>query len=152
VYSKKEIDTVNKKELVKSAFNLDRPDRYSLYADDFKWTDSVGSPPLDKNSFFGGEEPLRLAVPDLSIVIDDIKEDGDYIVIASHFSGTFRKDLDLSSMGMGVIPATGKAFASPSQRDRVSFDGDKISELHNLETGPDAGMAGFIKALGVDTG
>jgi predicted ester cyclase len=143
---------VNKKELVKFAFNLDRPDRYSVFADDFKWTDSVGSPPVDKSSFFAGEEPMRLAFPDLSMVIDDIREEGDGVVVASHFSGTFSNDLDLSSVGMGVIPATGKAFVSPSQRDRVSFDGDKISELHNLETGPDVGMAGLLKALGVDVG
>jgi hypothetical protein len=52
-------------------------------------------------------------------------------------------------MGMGVLRATGETVVFPSQRDRVSFDGDKISALHNMETGPDAGMAGFFKALGV---
>jgi len=34
----------------------------------------------------------------------------------------------------------------------VSLDGDKLSEIHSQETGPDAGLAGFIEALDVDKG
>ncbi|MCL7453467.1 MAG: ester cyclase [Anaerolineae bacterium] len=97
-------------------------------------------------------KPLQSAFPDLSVVIEDIREDGDDVLVTSHYSGTFANDLDLSSVGMGAIPATGKGIVFPSQRDRVSFDGDQIAEIHNLETGPDAGMAGFIKALGADLG
>jgi uncharacterized protein YxjI len=141
---------VNKSELVKLAFNGDGPEEGFYLSDDFQWSDSLGNPPMDKASFQGMAQPLQSALPDLSIVIEDIREDGDEAVVTSHYVGTFRNDLDLSSVGMGVIAATRKAIVFPSQRDRVSFDGDKISEIHNLETGPDAGIAGFIKALGAE--
>jgi predicted ester cyclase len=140
---------MNKIELVKQAFNLDSPDRASYLSDNFRWTDELGSPAVDRSSWLAMGQLLESALPDMSLIIDDIREEGDRVVIKNHFSGTFTKDLDLSSMGLGVIPATGKAFVFPAQRDRVSFDGDKISEIHNLETGPDAGVAGFLKALGV---
>jgi hypothetical protein len=143
---------MNKTELVKLAFNGDGPEPGFYLSDDFQWTDELGNPPMDKGSFRAMAQPLQSAVPDLSIVIEDIREDGDDVVVTSHYVGTFTNDLDLSAVGMGIVPATGKALVLPSQRDRVSFDGDKISEIHNLETGPDAGMAGFIKALGANGG
>jgi predicted ester cyclase len=143
---------MNRIELVKAAFNSNDPDRVAYFSDDFQWTDELGSPPIDRSSWLSMDQLMKSAFPDLSYVIEGIREDGDGVVVTSHFSGTFSNDLDLSSMGLGVIPATGKAFVTPAQRDRVSFDGDKISEIHNQETGPDAGMAGFLKALGADRG
>jgi hypothetical protein len=143
---------VNKAELVKLAFNGDGPEEGFYLSDDFRWTDALGNPPMDKAAFLAMAQPLQSALPDLSVVIEDIREDGDDVLVTSHYAGTFTNDLDLSAVGLGVIPATRKALVFPSQRDSVSFYGDKISEIHNLETGPDAGMAGFIKALGVDLG
>ncbi len=143
---------MNRKELVKAAFNGDGPEQGFYLSDDFRWSDELGNPPVDKASFLERGRPLLSALPDLSIVIEDIREDGDNLLVKSHYTGTFTNDLDLSALGMGVIHASRKAFVFPSQRDRVSFDGDKISEIHNLETGPDAGTAGFLKALGVEAG
>jgi hypothetical protein len=143
---------VKKTELVKLAFNGDGPEEGFYLSDDFQWTDALGNPPMDRTSFLAMAQPLQSALPDISVVIDDVREDGDDAVVTSHYTGTFTNDLDLSSVGMGVIPATGKEIVLPSQRDRVSLDGDKISEIHNLETGPDAGMAGSLKAFGVSLG
>ena len=143
---------MNKIELVKSAFNIKDPDRESRLSDDFQWTDELGSPAIDKSSWLAMGQLIESAIPDLSYVIEDIREEGDSVMVTSHSAGTFINDLDLSSMGMGAIPATGKEVVFPSQRDRVSLDGDKISEFHNLETGPDAGIGGFLKALGADMG
>jgi hypothetical protein len=143
---------MNKMELVKLAFNGDGPEPGFYLSDDFQWSDELDNPAMDKASFLAMAQPLQSALPDLSLVIEDIREDGDDVLVTSHYAGTFTNDLDLSSVGMGVISATGKAIVLPSQRDRVSFDADKLSEVHNLETGPDAGMAGFIKALGAGVG
>jgi predicted ester cyclase len=143
---------MNKIGLVRSAFDLDNRDRSSFYSDDFKRTDELGNPPIDKSLFFAMQEPLRSAIPDLSLVIEDIREEGDGVMVTSRFSGTFTSDLDLSAMGLGVFAATGKAVDFPPGTDFVSFDGDKISELHGLDTGPDTGMAGFIKAIGAESG
>jgi predicted ester cyclase len=142
---------MSKIELVKLAFNLDNPDQYSCFSDDFQWTDELGSPPMDKDAWFAMDQPLRSALPDLSFVIEEIREEGDGVVMSGRFSGTFN-DLDLSAWGMGVIPATGKAVAFPTTTDRLSFDNGRISKMHGLDTGPDAGTAGFLKAFGVDLG
>ena len=50
-------------------------------------------------------------------------------------------------MNMGVIPANGKEVDFPDATSRVSFQGDKISKSHSLDSGPNAGMVGFISAL-----
>jgi hypothetical protein len=143
---------MNKIELVKSAFRVDNTDRSSYLSDNFHWTDELGSPPIDRSSWLAMGSLMESAFPDLSLIIDDIREEGDSVVVTSHSSGTFVNDLDLSAMGLGVLPATGKAFVTAAERDRVSFDGDKILEIHNQETGPGTGMAAFIKALGADMG
>jgi hypothetical protein len=74
------------------------------------------------------------------------------VVVTSHWEGTFVNDFDLSALGLGVAPATGKAVVFPTSTIRISFDGDQISRIHDPATGPDVGTAGFLKALGVELG
>jgi predicted ester cyclase len=143
---------MSKIELVKSAYDLRNPDQYSHYSDDFQFTDAQGSPPQDKSAWIAMGGLMRSAVPDVSLVIDDIREEGDDVVVTSHFSGTFTNDFDLSPLGLGVVPATGKAFDTPPGTNRVSFDNGKISKMYGLDTGPDVGMAGLLNALGVELG
>jgi predicted ester cyclase len=142
---------VDKVEIVRKAMNFDTSpeEGMSYYADNFQWTDSVGSPPFDKQTWFGMDEIMRTSFPDISYEIEELRQDGEDVVVKGHFEGTFEKDLDLSAINMGVIPATGKKVIFPYDTSRVSFDADnKIVANHNLDTGPDAGMAGFMKALG----
>jgi predicted ester cyclase len=143
---------MNKIELVKAAYNLADPEQYSHYADDFQYTDAQGNPPQDKATWVAMGQLLRSAFPDLSLVIEDIREEGDGVVVRAHFSGTFTNDLDVSPLGLGIVPATGKPVNFPPGTNRVSIDNGKISKMYGLDTGPDAGMAGFLKALGVNMG
>ena len=140
---------MRKVDVVRSILNLDNPERYSGFTDDFQWTDSLGSPPMDKNAWLGMAQTMTAAIPDLSYIIDDVREDGDAVVVTGHFAGTLSKSFDLSALGLGVIPATGEAVRFPSSTILVSLDGDKISSIHDTGTGPDAGRQGFLKALGV---
>ena len=139
---------MNKIEVVKKAFDMKDPEaQREYYSDDYQFTDSVGSPPMDKEAWFGMGEMLRASVPDLDFTIDEIHQEGEDVIVSGHFSGTFQHDLDLSAMNMGVIPATGKAITIPGGTSRISVSGDKISKNHNLDTGPTAGMAGFLAAF-----
>jgi hypothetical protein len=95
---------------------------------------------------------MKSAFPDISTVIEEIREEGDEVVVTSHLGGTFANDLDLSALGLGVIHATGKAVVFPTSTVRIGFDGDKIAKLHDPSTGPDAGLPGFLKVLGVTRG
>jgi predicted ester cyclase len=140
---------MNRVDLVRSAFNLDNPNSLSYIADDFQWSDSLGSPPMNKAEWTKMSETMRAAFPDLGHVIEDIRQEGDQVLVTSRFTGTFTNDFDLTAIGAGKLPATGKSVDFPSSTARVSFGGDKITKIHDLSTGPDAGMQGFIKALGV---
>jgi ketosteroid isomerase-like protein len=143
---------MNRIELVKTAFDLDNPDQYSYYSDSFQLTDELGNPPQDKDTFIAGGQPVRSALPDLAHVIEDIREVGEDVVVTHHLSGTFTNDLDLSAVGLGVVRATGKAIDFPTGSVLLSFDDGKISKMHSLDTGPDAGLPGFLRALGANMG
>ena len=141
---------MNKIEIVKKAFSFDTPpeEREAYFSDDYQFVDSVGSPPEDKEAWFGMGQLMEASIPDLDFIIDEIHQEGEDVVFSGHFTGTFKHDLDLSAMNMGVIPATGKVLEIPGGTSRISFNGDKISKNHNLDTGPTAGMAGFLAAFG----
>lgn len=143
---------MNRIDIVKAAFDFDNPDSSSHLSDDFQYTTAVGDPPMDKSMWVGMGPMMRAAIPDISFVIQDIREQGNGVTVTGRFSGTFVNDLDMSAMGMGVIAATGAAVDFPASTSQVSFDGDKISKAHNLDTGPNAGMQGLLKALGADMG
>ena len=139
---------MNKIDNVKAAFSFDDPERsMELISDDFQATDSLGSPPMDKAGWFGMGNMMRASFPDIDYLIDDIELEGEDVLVVGRFKGTFNNDLDLSPMNMGVIPANGKEVDFPDATSRVSFQGDKISKSHSLDTGLNAGMAGFISAL-----
>jgi predicted ester cyclase len=144
---------MNKVDIVKTAFNFDDPEQSAaLLADDFTATDSVGSPPMDKAGWAGMGEMMRASFPDIDYVIEDIREEGAGVKVTGYFTGTFTNDLDMTPLGMGVVPASGAKVRWPSSTSQVSIEGGKITNSHGTDTGPDAGMAGFLKVIGADMG
>jgi len=141
---------MTKIELAKLVNRWDLADRGSYYTDDFVLTTAAGDPPGDKSGLLAMGEMMAAALPDISTVIEDIREEGDSVILTSHWEGTFANDFDLSAMGMGAIPATGKTVVFPTSTIRIDFRGDKISAIHDPGTGPDAGVGGFLKALGAN--
>jgi predicted ester cyclase len=141
---------MNKIEIVKAFYSFDNFEKSAQYlSDDFQGTDSVGGPPFDKAGWIGMGQMFKGSLPDINVLIDDIHEDGDSVMVTSHFTGTFTNDFDLSAMGMGIIPASGDFVEFPTSKAKISFIGDKVSKFHDMDTGPDAGMPGLMKALGV---
>lgn len=144
---------MNKIDTVKAVYSFDNVEQNAKYlSDDFQGTDSVGGPAFDKAGWVGMGQMFKGSLPDIKIVIDDIHEEGDSVMVTSRIKGTFTNDFDLSSMGMGIIPATGKMVEFPASTTKVSFNGDRVSIFHNTETGPNAGLPGMMKALGADAG
>lgn len=137
-------------ELVKLINDWSKPLREDYYTADFQLTNAQSTPPMDRDSVLAMSELMQSAMPDIRTVIEDFREEGNDVVLTSHWEGTFVNDFDLSAMGLGVIPATGKSVIFPTSTVRISFVGDKISRLHDPATGPDAGMPGFLKALGAN--
>jgi hypothetical protein len=143
---------MDKIELVRMINDWTKPLRKDYYTEDFQMTNAQGSPPSDRDAALAMGQLMQAAMPDIRTVIEDIREEGDDVVLTSHWEGRFVNDFDLSAMGMGVIPATGKAVVFPTSTIRISFDDGQISKIHDPATAPDAGPAGFFKALGVEMG
>ena len=141
---------MSKSDIVKSVIlGSNNPNKAAVYADGFQFTHSAGDPPMDKSSWLGMETLILASFPDMEYVVEGIKEEGDGVRLAGHFTGTFTNDFDLSAIGVGVIPASGEKITWPSRSELITVEGDKITRWHGLDTGPDAGMAGFLRALGV---
>jgi hypothetical protein len=141
---------MNKRELVIKAFGFaDFEAVKSLFSDDFQFTDGSGGPALDKAAWFGMGATLIAAFPDMEEIFDEVKEDGEQLIVRDHWVGTFTNPLDLSAAGAGVIPPSGKKVVFPDSTVRVSFKGDQISSVDIINPGPDSGLAGIFKALGV---
>ena len=68
--------------------------------------------------------------------------------MTSHFQGKHTTDLDLSAMGMGVIPASGKEIVWPNESTKVMVKGDQI--VREEAYGEGGGMEAFLAPLGVE--
>jgi predicted ester cyclase len=116
-------------------------------ADDFQTLDEAGNVQMDKASYIGFAQLLMASFDDFAAVISDAHAEGDSIIVSSHFEGTHTGDLDLSALGMGVIPASGKRIIWPEASTRWKFKGGKIA---SIQANDDAGGVGpFLAALGV---
>ena len=116
-------------------------------ADDFQSLDIDGSVQMNREAYMGLVQLLHSAFKDLETVLSDVREEEDNVFVSSHFEGTHTGDLDLSAMGMGVIPASGKRIVWPQAETKWGFEGGKIASIQaNSETG---GLGPFLAALGV---
>lgn len=117
-------------------------------ADDFQNIDSDGSVLMDKAGWIGMSHMLFASLPDFEFVRTGLREEGDYVVMSGHFEGTHKADLDLSAMGAGVIPASGKKIVWPEVKAKFTVEGDKITREEAY--GESGGMAAFLGPLGVE--
>lgn len=115
-------------------------------SDDFKTFDADGNVTLDKKAYTGMSMLIFKSFPDYKAVFSEKREEEDgSVVLSFHFEGTHKGDLDLSAMGMGVIPASGKKVVWPESTSKWTVVGDKIVSIQAI-TG---GVEDFLGALGV---
>ena len=120
----------------------------ALLSDDFQNLDQDGNVAFNKDGFIGLLQVMGAAFSHLGFVVTELYEEGDYIVIGGHNEGSHKADLDLSSMGLGVVPATGKKVVWPDAKAKLTVVGDKVTQLEP-HSGP-AGVKAFLTALGVE--
>ena len=114
---------------------------------DFQSLDREGNVQMTKEAYLGFVSLLQASFPDIRAKLHEVREDGDCVMVRSHFEATFTDDLDLSAMGMGVIPASGKQVIWPEASTTWKFAGDQIA---SIQANDDAGGIGpFLAALGV---
>lgn len=77
-------------------------------ADDFQSLDKDGGVVMNKEVYIGMAQMLLSAFTDFKWVRSDLRQDGDSVIMSSHFEGRHTGDVDLSAMGVGVIRPAAK--------------------------------------------
>jgi predicted ester cyclase len=116
-------------------------------SDDFKNFDKDGNVIMDRAAYTGMGQLLGSAFTDFKAVYSDVREEGDSVIATYHFEGTHTGDLDLSAMGLGIIPASGKKIVWPDDTAAFKIRGDKIASIKPY--GDSAGIEAFLAPLGV---
>jgi hypothetical protein len=120
----------------------------NLLSDDFQNLDQDGNVALTKEEFLNFARMIRAAFTDHGFVTTELLEDGDYVIITGHNEGVHIADLDLSAMGLGILPASGKKVVWPEASAKLTIVGDKVKRLEPY-AGP-AGLKAFLSALGIE--
>ena len=120
----------------------------ATYSDDFANLDEDGNVLMDKEAYIGMGQLMFSAFNDFRWVLSDLREEDDGVIMTGHFEGTHTGDLDLSAMGLGVIPASGKKIVWSEAIVKWGVRGDKIVSLE--PHGGAGGLGGFLAPLGVE--
>jgi hypothetical protein len=100
--------------------------------------------------------PFLAAFPDWQFNARVEREAGDMMHLTCQVTGTHTGDWELSVLGLGVIPATGKAFSLPRTPGRLTLESGKVVNLHWGESEDEvevhgSGIRGILAQLGVAT-
>ncbi len=117
-------------------------------SDDFQSVDKDGNVEMNKEAWVGMGHTLLASFTDYEWVRTGIREEGDFVIMSGRFEGKFTSDLDLSAMGIGVIPASGKEIDWQESSSRITVEGEKIVRLEPI--GDSEGIETFLAALGVE--
>lgn len=115
------------------------------YADDFQYIDKNGNAVMDKAAYIGMGQMTAGSFDDFRWVLKELREEDGGVVMTGHFEGTHTGDLDLSAMGAGVLPASGKKVVWPEASVKFELNGDKIKSM--TEYGGESGIEAFIGAI-----
>ena len=120
----------------------------SHLTDDFQFSGSVPEP-IDAEDWLDMNMKLKRAFPNLEyhFRVESVQS-GDVVKVSSELKGTHKGDLDLTSMNMGVIPATNKSFAAGREHGQLTLHGKKVSAWV-VEPNKSAGLPMILNLLGV---
>ena len=115
-------------------------------ADDFQSLDKDGNVEQNRETWIGVGQLMATAFTNFKFVYSDIHEEDDGVIVIGQFEGMHTGDLDLSALGLGVIPSSGKKIVIPSG-NKFKIENDKI--VSRQDYGDYGGSAAFLTALGV---
>ena len=101
----------------------------TYYSDDFQSLDKDGNVVMNKEAYVGMVQLLFTAFKDFEYLTSDLREEGDSVIVSGHFEGTHTGDFELSAMGMGVIPASGKRVFWPEDTIKITVEGDNVRRI-----------------------
>ena len=119
----------------------------SYLSSDFKFSGPVPQP-ISGEEWMRMSASLKAAFPDLNYRFNVESIDGNTAHISGELSGTHNGDLDLTSMHMGVIPATRKSFKAAHEHGQVTVRDGKVTAWA-MELTEGAGLMAILGQLGV---
>lgn len=104
-------------------------------SEDYKGYDTNGNVISDKETYIKSGLMLYKAFSGFKGILHNVTDDGESVIMTFHFEGTHTGDLDLSSMGLGVIPASGKKFVTAESKTRFVIKDDLIVSSYPISGG-----------------
>ena len=118
-----------------------------LLTDDFTFSGPVPQP-ISGREWLAMQQSLSVAFPDWKFNASDLKEEGGKVRGAVRITGTHKGGLDLTSLGMPSIPATGKSVKLPREEITLTVSNGKFTSLNTPAT-EGGGVMGILSQLGV---
>jgi len=120
----------------------------SYLSDDFKFSGPVPEP-IGGEPWIGMSANLKAAFPDLDYNFNIESVEGNTAHISAELNGTHKGELDLTSMDMGTIPATGKSFQAAHQQGKATVRDGKVTSVA-FEPTEGAGLMVILGQLGIE--
>ena len=109
--------------------------------------DEDGTVRLNKEAYIGMAQLLLSGFTNIKWVRSGIRQEGDRVIMTGHFEGKTTGDLDLTSLGAGIIPASGKMIVWPEASLAYKVEGEKI--VKEITYGEGSGVDALLEPLGV---
>ena len=142
---------MNKRETVQAFMDSvqegDFENAKTMLADDFQFSGPLPEP-IDQEAWVGMNTRLQTAFPDLDYHFKVIGAEGDVVRATMQLSGTHSGSFDLTTMDMGVIPATHKNFSAKPEKAKVTVKENKITAWF-VEPTQGADLKSILDQLGV---
>jgi predicted ester cyclase len=142
---------VNTEEIAEAyadAFNAGDLDTLAdLLADDFQFSGPVPEP-MDRDQFLGLMELMGQAFPDIQFNTRLVDINRNVVRFTNQLAGTHTGNLDLSFMGLGVIPPTGRPFSMAREDGETVIENGYVVSTHIYPT-EGAGLMAILDQLGI---
>ena len=132
------VDAYNARDMAKIA---------SFLSDDFNFSGPVPKP-IGSCEWLGLHSIFKAAFPDISYNLRVVSVEGNVMTTTSQLKGTHTGPLELSAMGMGDFPPTGKSFSNPVEDGEAIIENGKVKSIH-IKSGEGSGISGMLEQLGL---
>jgi predicted ester cyclase len=139
------IEMTNK--LFQAIEGKDKKTAATYLTDHFTFSGPVPQP-ISGTEWLNMQQALSRAFPDWKFNATDLREEGGKVQANVQITGTHTGELDLSSLGLPNVPATGKKIKLPREAITLSMSDGRFSSLVNTPT-PGGGVMGILSQLGV---